>query len=209
MFGIGGFELLLILIFGFLIFGPDKLPAIAQTIGKGIAKFRNAQEEMKDTLSKNAFVDKESDEPFKNPLTVIESAASEAKKDTKEAKEKVEAASAVASQKISEKSASFAERKAAYDRERAARKAAEKEAAEAAKAAEEKAKENPRSEVAHKQVSEAVDTKASDAKTEKPNGMPDAKVGKSSKVSDQKADVGPNGEPDLKTGEAADSKAGE
>ena len=40
MFGIGGFELFLILLFGFLIFGPDKLPAMAKTIGKAIAKFR-------------------------------------------------------------------------------------------------------------------------------------------------------------------------
>ena len=44
MFGIGGFELFLILLFGFLIFGPDKLPAMAKTLGKAIAKFRNAQE---------------------------------------------------------------------------------------------------------------------------------------------------------------------
>ncbi|MEF2672829.1 twin-arginine translocase TatA/TatE family subunit, partial [Adlercreutzia sp.] len=42
MFGIGGFELFLILLFGFLIFGPDKLPAMAKTLGKAIAKFRNA-----------------------------------------------------------------------------------------------------------------------------------------------------------------------
>ena len=46
MFGIGGLELFLILLFGFLLFGPDKLPAIAQTVGKAIAKFRSAQEEM-------------------------------------------------------------------------------------------------------------------------------------------------------------------
>ena len=35
VFGIGGTELFLILLFGFLIFGPDKLPAIAKTVGKG------------------------------------------------------------------------------------------------------------------------------------------------------------------------------
>ena len=46
MFGIGGFELFLILLFGFLIFGPDKLPAMAKTLGKAIAKFRSAQDEM-------------------------------------------------------------------------------------------------------------------------------------------------------------------
>ena len=50
MFGIGGFELFLILLFGFLIFGPDKLPAMAKTLGKAIAKFRNAQEEMSGVL---------------------------------------------------------------------------------------------------------------------------------------------------------------
>ena len=38
MFGIGGFELFLILLFGFLIFGPDKLPAIAKTLGKADRK---------------------------------------------------------------------------------------------------------------------------------------------------------------------------
>ena len=46
VFGIGGTELFLILLFGFLIFGPDKLPAIAKTVGKAISKFRSAQDEM-------------------------------------------------------------------------------------------------------------------------------------------------------------------
>ena len=45
VFGIGGTELFLILLFGFLIFGPDKLPAIAKTVGKAISKFRSAQDE--------------------------------------------------------------------------------------------------------------------------------------------------------------------
>lgn len=38
MFGIGGFELFLILLFGFLIFGPDKLPAMAEDPRQAIAK---------------------------------------------------------------------------------------------------------------------------------------------------------------------------
>lgn len=50
MFGIGGFELFLILLFGFLVFGPDKLPALAKTVGQAIAKFRDAQAEMTEQL---------------------------------------------------------------------------------------------------------------------------------------------------------------
>ncbi|MEE0704843.1 MAG: twin-arginine translocase TatA/TatE family subunit, partial [Adlercreutzia sp.] len=86
MFGIGGFELFLILLFGFLIFGPDKLPAIAKTLGKAIAKFRNAQEEMSGVLKGEMVFDKDSDEPFKNPLDVLDDAAAKAKKGADAAK---------------------------------------------------------------------------------------------------------------------------
>lgn len=85
MFGIGGFELFLILLFGFLIFGPDKLPAMAKTLGKAIAKFRNAQEEMTGVLKGEVF-DKDADEPFKNPLDALDNAAAKASKVTDQAK---------------------------------------------------------------------------------------------------------------------------
>ncbi len=70
LFGIGGFELFLILLFGFLIFGPDKLPAMAKTLGKAIAKFRSAQEEMNKVIKTEVY-DPNSDEPFKNPLDAL------------------------------------------------------------------------------------------------------------------------------------------
>ena len=44
MFGIGESELALILLFAFLIFGPDKLPGMGRTIGRALRQFRNAQE---------------------------------------------------------------------------------------------------------------------------------------------------------------------
>ena len=44
MFGIGETELALILIFAFLIFGPDKLPGMGRTIGRMLRQFREAQE---------------------------------------------------------------------------------------------------------------------------------------------------------------------
>ena len=76
MFGIGGFELFIILIFGFLIFGPEKLPEIAKTVGKGIARFREAQQEMNETLGGEKLFDPNNpDEPFKDPVEVLDKIA--------------------------------------------------------------------------------------------------------------------------------------
>ena len=46
MFGIGGFELLLIAGFALLIFGPDKVPEIARTLSKAVKTFKHAQADM-------------------------------------------------------------------------------------------------------------------------------------------------------------------
>ena len=46
MFGIGEGELVIILVFGFLLFGPDKLPQMGRTIGRAIRQFRETQEKM-------------------------------------------------------------------------------------------------------------------------------------------------------------------
>lgn len=107
MFGIGGFELFLILLFGFLIFGPDKLPQLAKTIGLAVQKFRSAQDEMSKVV-KTEIYDPMSDKPVKNPLDAID----------KDNKQKVE------------KKESFASRKAKYDKEREDKK--KREAANAA-----------------------------------------------------------------------------
>lgn len=119
MFGIGANELVLILIFGFLIFGPDKLPAMAKTIGKAIAKFRNAQDEMNKVIKDEVF-DPTAEDPFKNPLDAASKLEKAAKKE--------------------DQAESFTERKARYDKQRAARKRAEERKAElAAKKAEREA----------------------------------------------------------------------
>ena len=119
MFGIGGFELFLILLFGFLIFGPDKLPAMAKTLGKAIAKFKDAQEEMNKVIKTEVY-DPNSDEPFKNPLDALAKVGEIGKDDKKEAPA------------ASGKQESFSERKARYDKERAAKKAEEAKQATAA-----------------------------------------------------------------------------
>lgn len=70
MFGIGANELVLILLFGFIVFGPDKLPALAKTIGRAIARFRAAQNEM-DRLIKEEVLDPNMVDALKNPLDAL------------------------------------------------------------------------------------------------------------------------------------------
>ena len=145
MFGIGGFELFIILIFGFLIFGPDKLPEIAKTVGKGIARFREAQQEMNDTLGGEKLIDLDNpDEPFKNPIETLDRIAKRQEERQAGTSASASSSSAAGAGKASgsqqgtataesasgeAKAESFTERKARYERERAARKAAEAEAA--------------------------------------------------------------------------------
>jgi sec-independent protein translocase protein TatA len=50
MFDVGGGELLLILLVVILLFGPKKIPEVAQQVGKGIRQFRRAQEDLKQQI---------------------------------------------------------------------------------------------------------------------------------------------------------------
>ena len=133
LFGIGGFELFLILLFGFLIFGPDKLPAMAKTLGKAIAKFRSAQDEMNKVIKEEKIFDPDAEDPFKNPLDALEKMGNAAESGAKNVKK---AATSTVNAAKDAKQESFSERKARYDRERAARKEAEKAEAEKQAAAE-------------------------------------------------------------------------
>ena len=69
MFGIGMPELLMILGLALIVLGPKKLPELAKTLGKGLAEFRRATDELKDEFRK---VEADLDEPPPpaEPLTV-------------------------------------------------------------------------------------------------------------------------------------------
>lgn len=103
MFGIGGFELFIILLFGFLVFGPDKLPEIARTVGAALRKFKQAQEEM-EAVIKDEVIDPEKPQAKKSTPSGARASA----------KPQPKSASAAASGE------SFAQRKARFDKERSA-----------------------------------------------------------------------------------------
>lgn len=50
MFGIGMPELVLILVVALIVLGPRRLPEIARALGKSMAEFRRATEEIKEEL---------------------------------------------------------------------------------------------------------------------------------------------------------------
>ena len=61
MFGIGMTELVVILVIALLIFGPNKLPELARSLGKGFGEFRRASYDLRQSLMEVT------DEPPTNP----------------------------------------------------------------------------------------------------------------------------------------------
>jgi sec-independent protein translocase protein TatA len=54
---LGGSELLLVLVLALLLFGPRRLPQIGRTIGRGMAEFRKATNELKTNLEREVRAD--------------------------------------------------------------------------------------------------------------------------------------------------------
>ena len=126
MFGIGEGELAIIVVFGFLLFGPDKLPQMGRTIGRAIRQFRETQEKMT-AVVQSEIIDPVS-EAASAPVKPKKAAATD---DDSDADEDAAETAAPA------KKETFAERRARL----AAEKAASEGAAEGEAAAEEPATE--------------------------------------------------------------------
>ena len=133
VFGIGEGELAIIVVFGFLLFGPDKLPQMGRTIGRAIRQFRETQEKMTAVVQSEIIdpVSEAASAPVKPKKTAATDDDSDADEDAAET-----AAPA--------KKETFAERRARL----AAEKAASEAAAEGEGAAEESEAEGAEAEPA-------------------------------------------------------------
>ncbi len=54
MFGIGGSELVFIIFIAIMLFGADKIPEVARTLGKGMQQLKNATDDIKTEIHKTA-----------------------------------------------------------------------------------------------------------------------------------------------------------
>ncbi|MDR3686876.1 MAG: twin-arginine translocase TatA/TatE family subunit [Coriobacteriia bacterium] len=55
MFGITGFKLIIILVAGLILIGPDKMPEIARTVGKMMRMFNAAKDDMERMIKADMF----------------------------------------------------------------------------------------------------------------------------------------------------------
>ncbi|MZJ27192.1 hypothetical protein GT516_05145 [Collinsella sp. BIOML-A4] len=142
MFGIGEGELAIIVVFGFLLFGPDKLPQMGRTIGRAIRQFRETQEKM------TAVVQSEIIDP------VSEAASAPVKPKKAAVDDDSDADEDAAETAAPTKKETFAERRARL----AAEKAASEGAAEGENAAEEPATEGAEPEPAAAESASAAES---------------------------------------------------
>ena len=153
VFGIGEGELAIIVVFGFLLFGPDKLPQMGRTIGRAIRQFRETQEKMT-AVVQSEIIDPVS-EAASAPVKPKKAAATD---DDSDADEDATETAAPA------KKETFAERRARL----AAEKAASEGAAEGEAAAEE-----PEAEGAESTAEPEADTAAEPAPAAEPEPEPE------------------------------------
>lgn len=131
VFGIGEGELAIIVVFGFLLFGPDKLPQMGRTIGRAIRQFRETQEKMT-AVVQSEIIDPVS-EAASAPVKPKKAAATDDDSDADE--DAVETATPAKKETFAERRARLAAEKAASEGAAEGEGAAEESEAESAEPA--------------------------------------------------------------------------
>ena len=67
MLGMGMQEILIILVVALIVIGPKRLPELAKTLGKGLAEFKKAADDLQETVRKDLEVEKHKDLVKKYP----------------------------------------------------------------------------------------------------------------------------------------------
>ena len=159
MFGIGETELLIIVAFGFMIFGPDKLPGMGRTIGRALRQFRQAQEGFTEVVQTEVM------DPLQEAMgDPLDTGTRKQRRATAEERAAALAQDAdideTAGEDAPARKETFAERKARLAAEREAREAQELAAAQAADADAPEAEAPAEPEPASAEEPAAADTSA-------------------------------------------------
>ncbi len=72
MLGIGMQEILIILVVALIIIGPKRLPDLAKTLGKGLAEFKKAADDLQDTVRKDLETERHQDLKDRYPHLIPE-----------------------------------------------------------------------------------------------------------------------------------------
>lgn len=99
MFGIGLPELIIIMVIALVVIGPSKLPDLARALGKGLAEFKKASQEIKESLNLDEeirTIKKETTETLNNFKESIDKAATELANDADDEAPKVNGEAATA-----------------------------------------------------------------------------------------------------------------